>query len=351
MKNFKSLEDAKAFSIELNKIFKQSGLNSKQSMILEALSHVEGYANWNVLSAKYKEALNLIQDTENGTAKSIYHKVDMQLSEGQANIYKPINQIKFPDAEYFHIDNGGFYFSFAENVLMIKTTFHGYSNNVHYFRIDSEVLKIIINMIKNNQNETQVFSNCVLKYEDGTLSFENEYNKLSLGLYLAPLDKIIIYFEKILLENQNSFNIHKEEVIYSLDDMIKNMNKKSIEELPILTLNQLNQIEPNLSKENQELFFKSLDSLKEHINKEGKKYDIDAVLFNMVMRYRHDFGLFDEPERNKLVQYITQFYHGFTFNLDETKLKKFLKINDVSFKQLKEEFTHQTHKNKTNYKM
>jgi hypothetical protein len=351
MKNFKSLEDAKAFSIELNKIFKQSGLNSKQSMILEALSHAEGYANWNILSAKYKEVLNLIQDIENGNAKPISHKTEMQFPQGKPSIYKPINQIKFPDTEYFHIDNGGFFFSFAENVLMIKTSFFGYTNNVHYFRIDNEVLKTIINMLKSNQNETQVFSNCNLKYEDGKLIFENEYNELSLGLYLAPIDKMIIYFEKLLLENKAQLNIKQEEPIHSLDDMIKEMNKKSIAKLPLLTLNQLTAIAPDLSKDNINFFFDSIENVEQHLHKQGKLYNLKTVLNNMAMRYRHDFGLFDEPERNKLVQYMKQLYHGFIFNLDETKLKTFLQIDNVSFEQLKEEFTYQTQKNKTNYKM
>lgn len=334
MKNFQTSDDAKAFSIALNKIFKENNLNSKQSMILEALAKVEGVDNWNILSAMYKNT------TQNETTLT------------------SIKQIQFPDTEYFHVDNGGFYLSFSSSHLMIKTTFYGYTENTHYFNINSNELSHIINALHESQKENQKKLNiqldhCVIFYENGQLILENNYNKVSLSLFLAPIDEMIIYFEKLLLENKNT--LKKEEKSLTLDDMIKEMNKKSIDELPLLNHKALKNAFPHLSEDEIGLFFSSIEQVNDKLKQSAKTYNLKTVLNNMAFRYRHDFGLFDENERNKIISYVKQIYHGFDFQVDEMQLKNTLKIDEITLSQLKEEFNYQTNlnsqENKNSYKM
>lgn len=355
MKNFQSLEDAKAFSIELNKILKQAGLDSKQYMILEALSHVEGFANWNILSAKFKELANLISEVDQGKAQPVSHIVDVSLPQGKPDIALKINQIKFPESEYFHIDNGGFFFSFAKNVLRIKTSFFGYSENIHYFNINNQELKEIVFMLYQHKNDTNVKVDKKLKessltYDEGMLNFKNDYTQVSLSLFLAPIDEMIIYFEKLVLENNIKNEVNEKtpslDSYHSpFDEMIKKMNQESIDKLPIIDEKTMTAIMKKNSSQNFDLPFISLEQLELHLKKEGKKYNLNQVLNNMAICYRHDFGLLDKPEQEKVKAYIRQIFHAFDLELDETKMKQHLQVDNITWNQLKEEFNYQTQAN------
>lgn len=105
---------------ELAKFLSSELPDVKLSKILELISKFNGYKDWNTFQA--------IANISN------YNNTDP----------------KWTEAEYVHIDNGGYSFAYNESrkLLYVNTNFYGYSDNNHYFFLSKNDIKDLIHDIK-----------------------------------------------------------------------------------------------------------------------------------------------------------------------------------------------------------
>lgn len=153
---------------ELAKFLSSELPDVKSSKILELISKFNGYKDWNTFQA--------IANISN------YDKTDP----------------KWTEAEYVHIDNGGYGFAYNESrkLLYVNTNFYGYSDNSHYFFLSKNDIKDLIHDIKLVKDFYLVAD----EFAEDNLVMNNKQNKwvidaFSINLFSSMSDVSLMFSE------------------------------------------------------------------------------------------------------------------------------------------------------------
>lgn len=260
-----SAEDFKKLSISLKKSFQEKGIDIKQSLILEAISKSLVNADWNTFNALLTK--NTVE-------------IDKTL---------PSNSLDKNIEKHFHVDNGGFTFSFnkKEQKMSIESGFFGYSSNIHHFYFNQELcnflrdvfedIKSSMNNIthinQNNSSYSKTQKDTTITYTEGeAIEFKNPYNSIQIPIFsIKKLYEYDIYFSSLF-------------------------------ELQILPLNE-------------------------------------RLLSSMAMRYDHSFGLMNEEEQKSLIEKMTTLYELYSQGFTNEEISEKTNINKISISQIREEVT------------
>lgn len=260
-----SSEDFKKLSISLKKTFQEKGIDIKQSLILEAISQSLVNADWNTFNALLNKN---IENEKNQSSETSTDK----------NIEK-----------HFHIDNGGFTFSFnkKKEIMTIESSFFGYSSNQHHFYFNKELCDFLRDVFEDLKTPTNNGKNLY--------SSNNTYNK-------TQKDTTIVYEEGQYIEFKNPYNSIQIST-FSMQKLYEYiLYFSSLFDLTVLPLNE-------------------------------------RLLSSMAMRYDHSFGLMNEDEQKSLIQEMTVLYNLYSQGFTNEEISERTNINKISISQIREEVT------------
>lgn len=151
-------ELTKELSSYLSKHLQDKGV--KQSELLEIMSHFHGFKDWNTLKA-------------------------------QSNVNFNKDDPDWSKSHYMHIDNGGLTFSYNQKkkILMLETSFFGYTSNIHFFKITKkEIDKFFFHIQKNydayvNNQKPLSISGEGWTLEEAVVTFYNQNQSVQFFLY------------------------------------------------------------------------------------------------------------------------------------------------------------------------
>lgn len=331
--NFNDIEDVKKFAICLNKSFKSQGIESKQANVLEAISHAHGFNDWNAFCAHLKK---LPQTTNTINISTAIQK-----------------DVSWDFQNYIHIDNGGYtiFYHFQSETLRIDTSFHGYSEDSHYFRMPIHALNQFIdegqhlfdeyddNESRLNQRPLALCNGTTFGARAFYLTIYNEFNKVDL---YHQQDKVLACFQKIIYRYNNTF---KSQLSSGSPEQEQNLSIDDVEQI-FKTFSDAKQRSQTLNLDVDDILEERLlHTLSLHAQNRNRQFFYEnrgRVINNMAMRYDHSYGLMDEKKAQALRNKMLYVWYCLELGIDNQTIGNKLQIDKISMSQLREEWEDQS---------
>lgn len=255
-------ELTKELSSYLSKHLQDKGV--KQSELLEILSHFHGFKDWNTMKA-------------------------------QSNVNFNPNDPDWSKSHYMHISNGGLTFSYNQKkkILMLETSFFGYSNNTHFFKMTKkEIDKLFFHIQKNYDAYVQNLKPEIVHgngwmLEDSVVILSSQNQSVEFGLFhFSDRDFINLYNSLFPNEKQEQKLDNSTFAIFTYPDNGYEHEQKTVKELGFKIGDKFKVTDVRMGNTSTSIYL------------EGYNQAFNSILFEFQKANGVSYDIYNDPKYN-----------------------------------------------------